>query len=173
MLAYGMSEFKLADTLQIEVREAKDIIHKFFFIVPKVKQFLKGIGNLGKKRGYIKTSAPFSRIRWFPKWKNAINTNDFKTIGEIERQSMNTPIQGTNADIIKTAMINIQNIIDDNNYPVQIILQVYDELQTICKEEFAEEWKIILEREMINAAKIVIKSIPVEVDCKISSCWQK
>jgi len=172
-LAYGMSEFKLADTMQIEVVEAKRIIAKFFSIVPDVKRFLGKLGELGKSRGFIKTPKPFSRIRWFSEWKDAVTTGNFKILGEIERASKNSPIQGTNANLIKQAMINIQDIIDINNYPVQIIMQVYDELQTLCKEDFAEEWKLILEREMIKAAKIVIKSIPVEVECKISDYWNK
>jgi DNA polymerase I-like protein with 3'-5' exonuclease and polymerase domains len=172
-LSYGMSKFKLSDTLQIKVDKAEDIINKFFSIVPKVKKFLVTIGNLGKTRGYIKTAKPFSRIRWYQQWQTAIDTGDLKVLGEIERASMNTPIQGTNADIVKTAMINIQKIIDGNDYPVQIVMQIYDEIQTVCREEFAEEWRTILEQEMIKAAQIVIKSIPVEVDCKISQYWSK
>jgi len=172
-LSYGMSEFKLADTIQIDVKEAKKLISKFFSIVPQVEKFLTTIGNLGKTRGYIKTSKPFSRMRWFQQWQTAIETGDLKILGEIERASKNSPIQGSNADIVKLAMINIQKIIDENNYPVEIIMQVYDELVCLVKEEFAEEWKPILEQEMITAAQIVIKSIPVEVDCKISTCWKK
>lgn len=168
-----MSEFKLADTMQISVDEAKKIIKRFFSVVPKVEEFLNMLGNLGKSRGYIKTPKPFQRIRWFPKWQSAIETDDFKELGTIERASKNMPIQSTNANLVKLAMIKVQNAIDSNNYPVQIIMQVYDELQTICKEEFAEEWRGILERLMIESAQEVIKSIPVEVDCKINSCWSK
>lgn len=172
-LAYGMSEFKLADTMQIEVSKAKELIKKFFLVVPKVEEFLNMLGNLGRSRGYIKTPKPFQRIRWFPKWQSAIETDDFKELGAIERASKNMPIQSTNANLVKLAMIKVQNEIDTNNYPVQIIMQVYDELQTLCKEDFAEEWKVILEKLMIEAAQEVIKSIPVEAECKISSCWSK
>ena len=167
-LAYGMSEFKLADTMQISVEEAKKLIKQFFSVVPMVKQFLDGIGILGRTRGYIKTGRPFSRIRWFD-----LSKAGQKELGEIERASKNHPMQGSNGDITKQAMITLQQIIDDNNYPVQIIMQVYDEIQTLCREDFAEEWKIILERVMIESAQIVIKTIPVEVDCKINSCWAK
>jgi DNA polymerase-1 len=168
-LSYGMSEFKLADTMQIPVTEAKGIIKQFFSIVPGVERFLNALGNFGKTKGFIRSARPFLRIRWFPTYKS----NDFATLGQIERASKNTPIQATNADIIKLAMVNIDNLIVKNNYPVQIVMQVYDELQTICKEEFAESWKVILQKEMIDAAKVVIKTIPVEVDCKISQCWSK
>ena len=93
-LAYGMSKFKLADTMGISVDEADRIIKKFFAVVPKVEEFLNNLGNLGKSRGYIRTGDPFRRIRWFPKFKDSIdNTNPeaFKLQGEIERASKNTP----------------------------------------------------------------------------------
>ena len=172
-LSYGMSKYKLADTLQISVEEAEEIINQFFSVVPKVKSFLEGLRDLGKRRGYIRTGKPFSRIRWFPKWDNARETQSFSVLEEIGRASMNTPIQGSNADVIKQAMINIQNRIDGENWPVQIVMQVYDELQTICREDRAEEWREVLEFEMKKAAQIIITSIPVEVDCKISDYWEK
>ncbi len=175
-LAYGMSKFKLADTIDISVDEAEAIINKFFNAVPKVKSFLVGLGNLGKSRGYIRTAAPFSRVRWFPKWKDATNPNHpmaFKYLGEIERESMNTPIQGCNGDLVKLALVNTQKVIDENNYPVKILLSVYDEIQTECLSTFAEEWKVILDNIMVTSAQTVIKSIPVVVDCKISNHWSK
>jgi DNA polymerase-1 len=91
-LAYGMSHFKLSDTIDVSEKEAKDIIDKFFKAVPKVKQMLDKLGEFGKKHGYIMTPPPFNRIRWFPKWKGR-NTS-FKDLGEIERASKNMPIQG-------------------------------------------------------------------------------
>lgn len=172
-LAYGMSKFKLADTIDISVDEADKIIKKFFSVVPKVNSFLNNLGDLGKKRGYIKTSPPYSRIRWFENWKYAIENDNFKILGEIERAAKNTPIQGTNGDCIKQALVNAQKYIDENKAPVKIILAVYDEIQTECDEDFADEWKVILENIMKDAAKIIIKSIPVEVDCKISKYWTK
>ena len=131
------------------------------------------LGYSGRTRGYIRTPEPFRRIRWYQNWEKAYKESDSKVLGEIERASKNMPIQSTNANVIKLAMIRVQDVIDKNNYPVQIIMQVYDELQTLCKEEFAEEWKTILERIMIESAQEVIKSIPVVADCKISDCWSK
>lgn len=89
-----MSEYKLADTMDIPVAQAKAIIDKFFKAVPKVEKFLISLGNLGKSRGYIRTAPPYSRIRWFEQWQHAYETKDFKILGEIERASKNTPIQG-------------------------------------------------------------------------------
>ena len=172
-LAYGMSEFKLADTMEISVSDAKAIITKFFKAVPKVEKFLTGLGKLGKERGFIRTSAPYRRIRWFEQWEHAVETENFGVMGSIERASKNTPIQGSNGDIIKQALIDVQQEIYDNNWDVKIILAVYDEIQTECKEDQAEAWKNKLDELMVNAAKKVLLEVPVVVDCSIHDYWQK
>jgi DNA polymerase-1 len=176
-LAYGMSEFKLADTIEVTTDKAKEIINKFFSVVPNVSKFLSGLGNLGKQRGYIKTPKPYSRIRWFSNWSEDA---DFKTLGEIERASKNTPIQGGNADLTKLATIYIYNYIIDNKLwipnqvdKLKIIHQVHDEIQTEVDDEFAEEWKEKMNELMLEAGKVIIKTIPMKVDCKISKCWSK
>lgn len=170
-LAYGMSKFKLADTVDISEEQADEIIKQFFKIVPDVEAFLNMMGNYGKQRGYIKTFKPYSRRRIFTDWKGPKTPR--KALGEIERASKNQPIQGSNGDIIKQALVDTQKAIDDNDYPVKILMAVYDEIQTECREDFAEEWKQILEKIMIKAAQIVIKNVPIEVDCKINDYWSK
>ena len=172
-LAYGMSEFKLADTMEIPVSDAKAIINKFFKAVPKVEKFLRSLGELGKKRGYIKTSPPYQRIRWFEQWQYAVEHDDFKIMGEIERASKNSPIQGSNGDIIKQALIDVQQEIYTNNWDVKIILAVYDEIQTEVKADQAEAWKVKLDELMVTAAKKVLVEVPVVVDCGIHDYWQK
>jgi DNA polymerase-1 len=175
-LAYGMSHYKLADTIQVPEEEAKTTINKFFKAVPKVKTFLNLLGNLGKERGFIRSGGDISRVRWFPKWilsQDKSNKDRFKILGEIERASMNSPIQGTNANVIKLALINVYKEIKQNNWPVKILLSVYDEIQTECREDKAEEWKVKLEEIMINSAKEFIKTIPVLADCHVSDYWTK
>tara|TARA_R110000868_G_scaffold172683_1_gene408609 strand:- start:21 stop:1268 length:1248 start_codon:yes stop_codon:yes gene_type:complete len=169
-LAYGMSKFKLADTMQITVDEADAIIKKFFKVVPDVEKFLTMLGELSKARGFIRTPQPYGRIRWFEGYDNK---EDFKNLGTIERAGKNTPIQGCNGDIIKLALIKVQDYIDKNNLPINILLSVYDEIQTECPINLAEQWKLDLDRLMIEAAQHVIKTVPVIVDSKISTCWQK
>jgi DNA polymerase-1 len=159
--------------MDVAVKVAKDIITKFFKKVPKVKQLLDKFGNLAKQHGRIRTAAPFRRIRWFPEWEFAVETKDFKTMGEIERAGKNTPIQGTNGDIIKLALSMLQNKIDVEDLPVQILLSVYDEIQCECPDDIAEEWKEVMNDTMIKAAQVVIKDVPIVVDCKISKCWKK
>jgi DNA polymerase-1 len=165
-----MSKFKLADTMQIPVGEADKIIKKFFKVVPNVQRFLDSLGELAKARGYIKSGQPYGRIRWFDGYDIKDN---FVRQGEIERAGKNTPIQGTNGDIIKSALIKVQNFIDINKLPINILLSVYDEIQTECPEDIADWWKLELDRIMVEAAKEVIKSVPIVVDCKISNYWDK
>ena len=175
-LAYGMSEYKLSNTILVPVNEARDIINKFFSKVPKVKEFLDSLGNLAKTRGFIRTAPPYSRVRRFPKWeylRDNDSHNRDKWLGEIERAGKNSPIQGTNADIIKLALINLQDEIDNNNWDVNLLLTVYDEVQSEAHRSIAEEWKSVQDKIMVDAAQTIIKSVPIIVDCKISECWQK
>lgn len=173
IVAYGMSEYKLSDTLQIPVEQASYIIDKFFESVPKVKHFLERLKELGISRGFIRTGNPYSRIRWFPTWQQAKEEKNIKELESIGRQAKNTPMQGANGNVIKLALIKVQEEIDKNNWPVKILLSVYDEIQTECKEDKAKEWCTKLEQIMIDSAKEFIKSIPVIVDCKIADCWSK
>lgn len=170
-LAYGMSHYKLSDTIQVSEKEAEDIINKFFKVVPEVKKFLTKLGNFGKTNGYITTPPPYSRIRWFPKWKGA--DTSFADLGEIERASMNTPIQGGNAAVIKHALVQIQRYIDENNLPVKILLSIYDEIQTECREDIADWWKDKLKELMIESAEVWLKTVPIDVDVKVNDCWTK
>jgi DNA polymerase-1 len=164
-LAYGMSKYKLSDTMNISLEDADKIITKFFKAVPKVERLLNTLGELGSKRGFIRTTAPFRRIRWFEDYE------DSKFTEGIIRQSKNSPIQGTNADIIKQALIDTYAGRIDKR--IGIILSVYDEIQTECPNELVEVWEKTLEKIMIDAAQKVIKTIPVEVDCKTSDYWAK
>ena len=174
-LAYGMSKFKLSNNLQITVDDAEKIIKKFFSAVPNVEVFLNTLSKLGTSRGYIRSGQPYKRIRFFPEWKKSmIGDKKYASIlSSIERKSKNMPIQATNGNVIKKALILIQNEIDKNNYPVNILLSVYDEIQTECREDFAAEWVVILEKLMIEAGKESIKTIPIKCDCSISDYWTK
>ncbi len=175
-LAYGMSEFKLANTLDIAVDKAKKIIDDYFAIVPNVKRFLELLGNYGKTYGLIKTYAPYRRIRWFEKWSPALNEEIFeesRVLGEIERASKNTPIQGANADLTKQALIDVYKYIKQNELPIKIIITVHDEIRTRCPKYLAESWASTMGRIMTDAGKTIVKSVPMKVDCTITDCWSK
>lgn len=167
MLAYGGSKFKLSEVAQISVNDADKIIKKFFSKVPRVEKILSLWAKTAVKNGYIRINTTYNRVRWFPN----LNKEDFKTIGETERAAKNSIPQGSNADVMKETLIRLQQTIDDNNYPVNILLSIHDEVLTECRESFANEWKEILEKTMIESAQMIIKSIPVKVDGVISDYW--
>lgn len=100
-LVYGMSKYKLADTLSIDVDAADMIIKDYFKSTVKLNNFLAGCRAYGMKYGYIRCFAPYKIIRYFPKWNPIKEAMDFKDIGSIERASMNTPIQAKIAGLIK------------------------------------------------------------------------
>lgn len=170
-LAYGMSEYKLADTMNSTPEEAKQVIRDFFDKVPLVEEKLEEFGAFAKKNGYIITSPPYKRRRWFPGTHRAWSEGDTKRLGSIERAGKNTPIQGTNADITKLAMVNAYEYIEENNYPASILLAVYDELQTEVRDDLAEEWRETLQSIMEESAKTIITTVPVIAECSISDYW--
>lgn len=169
MLAYGMSQFKLADVIQTTPEKAKLIIDQFFSVVPKLKQFLNLISHVALTTGRIRSNQVYRRIRWFPQLKK----DDPKSVGEVSRAALNFPPQSSNADLIKQCMINLLEEIETHDYPARMILTIHDEILTEVPEDFAEEWKIIQERVMKETIKTVIKSIPVEVSTVIDKCWRK
>jgi len=178
-LSYGMSEFKLSNTIGVPVDQAEEVIKKFFSKVPAVEKFLNGLGQRASLRGYIKVPNPYGRVRFFPKY-NVIKQYPNETCnvakkwhGEMERAGKNSPIQGVNGTVIKIALIKVQEEIDKHNYPVKILLSVYDELQTECREDFAEEWCKILEQKMVEAGEVLIKTVPIIAECKITDYWSK
>lgn len=175
-IIYGMSEFKLSKELVIPIEEAKEMIDNYYKALPQLKKYLDACKNYGMKHGYIRTFKPYSLIRFFPDWSilDSLSFKDRKiAVGNIERQSGNSPIQGSGAVITKLALRNIRRCILDNNYPVKIILTVHDEINCEVKEDFAEQWAEIQKTIMINAGKEIITIIPVEVDVKITTYWKK
>jgi len=168
-LVYGMSEFKLANTLSITKEEAKSMIDKYFSNLPKLKEFLELAANYGKQNLMIRTCKPYRRIRFFEK------SDDFKKTGEIERASKNTVIQGTSADMTKLALVYIRNYIKSNKLQdkVKIVMSVHDQVD--CEElaEYAQEWSKIQQNLMQQAGEVIITGIPVLSDITISDVWSK
>ena len=170
-LAYGMSEFKLSDTLGISVKEAKQMIKKYFTVFPAIKKFLDNLGAFGKDNGFIRTFAPYRRIRWFEDWSQEME--DFAALGSIERASKNTPIQGTGADMTKLALVMVRKSIKQQDLPVKLIMTVHDQIDTICKKDFAEKWSIMLKGIMEEAALKIITNGLLKSDTNITKQWQK
>lgn len=167
-LSYGLSEYKLSDILQTTPREAKKIIDQFFSVVPKVKTFLDQLAKYATTKGHIISDPFYKRIRWFPNF----DKENFKTVGETERAAKNYVPQSSNGNLLKQCLINLQDIIDNNNYPVRILLTVHDSIVSETTEEFAPTWKDIQETTMKNTITILIKSFPIKIDSTIGKTWR-
>jgi DNA polymerase-1 len=174
-LAYGMGPKKLSETINCSTKEAKELITKYFKAFPKIEAFLNGLGEFGKKHGYIETFPPFRRKRWFNSWtpKMYSDRDSFMELGSIERASKNTPIQGSSADMTKLALVLIHKHVKENNLPVKIIMTVHDQIDTICPREYAEEWKIVMTELMERAANTVIKNGLLKAETSITNVWSK
>ncbi|MDO4294958.1 MAG: DNA polymerase I [bacterium] len=161
-IVYGISAFGLSEDLSISRKEALEYIEKYFATYPRVKQFLDGLVETAKKDGYVSTM--FHRRRPVPELKsgNAMQ----RAFGE--RVAMNSPIQGTAADIIKIAMIEVDRELCRQGLQSRIVLQVHDELLVEAKEEELEIVKQILSEKMKGAAKL---KVPLEIDTKSGYSW--
>ena len=176
-LAYGMGPNKLADTLNISMVAAKELIEKYFQTFPAIKGFLDKLGNYGKKYGYIKTFPPYNRKRWFTNWYPKIwdNASSKMELGSIERASKNTPIQGASADMTKKALVLLRRLIRENDLEdqVKLVMTVHDQIDTICKSNFADSWGRLMKMTMEEAAKEIVTNGLLEAEVTVSNCWEK
>jgi DNA polymerase-1 len=174
-LAYGMGPKKLSETINCSMTEAKELIEKYFKAFPKIKRFLEDQGEFGKRYGFVTTFFPFYRKRWFDTWTPKMygDRDSFMELGSIERASKNTPIQGSSADMTKLALVYLYKRIKKHNYPVKIVMTVHDQIDTICPEYFAEEWKIYMTEEMENAANKIIRNGLLKAETSITKVWSK
>ena len=174
-LAYGMGPHKLADTLNISVDDAKLLIEKYFTAFPSIKGFLDKLGNFGKKYGYIKTFPPYNRRRWFTNWYPRIwdNKSSSMELGSIERASKNTPIQGASADMTKHALILMRQQIRDFDLPVKLVMTVHDQIDTICRNDYVDQWKIAMKDLMELAALGIVTNGLLKAEVSVSNCWEK
>lgn len=182
-LAYGMSEFKLASTLQIPVPEAKQLIIEYFKAFPGIGKTLEFLGNFGVTKGYIQTIWPYYRRRFFPNWQFYTRFIDAHIqeaqyhpgLGEIKRASMNQPIQGSSADMMKLAVRDVYNYIHANELSdkVHMVMQVHDQLDCVTTDDFKEQWSIIQTQLLEAAAKVFIPSGMLKAETTITKRWSK
>lgn len=182
-LAYGMSEFKLAGELQITIREAKNLIEEYFSTFPKIGEVLDIMGRHGVEKGWVPTLAPFHRKRFYPVWEGfkpyidpyLLGIINVPALGEIERASKNHPIQGTSADIVKTAMVLVRDYIKDNDLRDIIKLQanVHDQITTKTIIDYAPIWQLKLNELMCTAGKLVIPTGILKAEVNITDRWSK
>ena len=161
-IVYGISNFGLGRNIHISAKKADEYIKRYFERFPAVKSYLDGLIELAKSRGYAETA--FGRRRTIPELTSA--KYQLRKFGE--RVAMNTPLQGTAADIIKIAMVNVRNRL--NGMKSRLILQVHDELVVDAAADELEEVKAILKAEMENAVSL---SVPLNVDISVGKNWME
>lgn len=176
MALFGGTKWKLSKILQCSLEEAQDLLDKYFASTKQLQGFLTKCANYGLKHGYIRSGKPYSMIRWFPNWKSNLDSyKDSKIIGEIIRNSYNTPVQATAAICTKLALINLRKYIKDNNLQdkVKIIHVVHDAIYTEVDDDFAEEFAEIQSQIMIDAGKVFVKELELLTDITIKPFWCK
>ena len=161
-IIYGISSYGLSENLGILPKEAKQIIDNYLNTYPGIKEYMDNTIKKAYQDGYVKTL--FGRIRYIPELKNT----NYMIRNSGERMALNTPIQGTSADIIKKAMIEIHKSLKENNLKSKMILQVHDELifDALISEE--EQLKKIIKEVMENTFKL---KVPLKVDIETGSDW--
>ncbi len=161
-IVYGISSFGLSQDLSITPKEAKSYIDEYFKTYPRIKKFLDRLVDDAKEKGYCETM--FGRRRPVPELKST-NFNQ-RSFGE--RVAMNSPIQGTAADIIKYAMVHVYDALKEKGLQSKLILQIHDELLIETRKNEVEEVQAVLSQEMQNACELAVK---LEIDLHIGTDW--
>ena len=161
-IVYGIGDFSLSQDIHVTKKEAAEYIESYKHKYPRIEAYLDSIIKEAYENGYVTTE--FGRRRYIPELTSSKMM--LKKFGE--RVAMNSPIQGTAADIMKIAMINTFKALNDANIDAHIILQVHDELIIEASEECAERAKQILKNEMENAVKT---KVPLLAEVSVGKCW--
>jgi DNA polymerase I len=161
-IVYGISDYGLSQNLNISRAEAREYIDTYFERFPGVKDYIDNIIREAKDQGYVETI--FHRRRYLPD----INSRNFNLRSFAERTAMNTPIQGSAADIIKVAMIQVAKRLDEENLEAKMLLQVHDELVFEAPEAELPALKKLVEETMENALDL---SIPLSVESDSGDTW--
>jgi len=161
-IIYGISVFGLSDRLGIPRAEAKELIDGYFITYPDVKKYMDSSIQRAKEAGYVETL--LGRKRYLPD----INSQNGVVRGFAERNAINAPIQGTAADIIKIAMVRIQNRLEEENLEAKMTMQVHDELNfTVPTGELEKVRKLVID-EMEQAIQL---RVPLTADCGVGDNW--
>lgn len=161
-IVYGISDFGLSEQLGVSKKKAKEYIEQYLEKYSGIKKFMDDIVEIAKEQGYVETV--FHRRRYIKE----LESNNYMVRQFGARAAMNTPIQGTAADIMKIAMIDVYNKLKEEKLDAKIILQVHDELMIECKENDKEKVKTILKSCMENAITLLI---PLKVETSEADNW--
>lgn len=161
-IIYGISAFGLAENIGISRKEAAEIITNYFASYPSIKTFMDKNIAFAKENGYVET------IKGRRRYLKDINSANAIVRGFAERNAINAPIQGSSADMIKVAMINIQKQMLEGNMQSKMILQVHDELVFDAHLDEVEDLKVMVEKEMREAISL---NVPIVVDMNTGKNW--
>jgi len=161
-IIYGISAFGLGQRLGIGRTEAGNLIDQYFEKYPGIKRYMDESIEFARQNGFVQTI--YGRKRYL----RDINSGNFTVRSFAERNAINAPIQGSAADMIKLAMINIHRQMEKNNFKSQMILQVHDELLFDTFRDELDQLKEIVELEMKNALKL---NVPIEIGMGIGENW--
>ncbi|MBQ7002114.1 MAG: DNA polymerase I [Oscillospiraceae bacterium] len=161
-IVYGISEFSLAEDIGVSRYEAREYIDNYLANYRGVRAYMKKVVENAKETGYTETL--YGRRRYIPELKSS----NFNIRSGAERIALNTPIQGTAADLIKLAMIRVEDALNANFPEAQLLLQVHDELIVECPEAMAEEVAALVSREMQSVAEL---NVPLTAEAKIGKSW--
>lgn len=161
-IVYGISDYGLSQNLNIPRKEAAEFIQRYFTSFPGVKQYMDNIVKQAREHGYVTTL--LHRRRYLPD----INSKNFNRRSFAERTAMNTPIQGTAADIIKQAMVKMAERLSADGLKSRMLLQVHDELIFETPPDEVESLKTVVREIMENAVKL---SVPLKVDVSTGKTW--
>jgi DNA polymerase-1 len=161
-IVYGQSAFGLSQSLGISRDEAQSFINAYFKRYHGVRVWLDNTMAEARQAGFVKTL--YGRIRPIPD----INSKDFNMRNFAERIAVNSPIQGTAADIVKIAMIRVHRLLQERNLAAKILLQVHDELVLEAPEAEVETVRNLVRAEMEGAAQLIV---PLKVDLNVADNW--
>lgn len=168
-LMYGMGPASLARQIGVTPEEGREYLDRYFASYPSVKRFLEKMAKDAVRNGW--SSTPAGRKRWYT--MPVTSDPDYKKkIGSIERQAKNHPIQGTNADAVKYALVFLQERLKKENIDGGLMLTVHDEIVSEIREDQAEYWAKVQAEEMCRAAYLFIKKVPVIADPSVSDVWE-
>ena len=161
---YGMSDYGLEQATELSREEASQFITLYFERYPRVREYIEATKEQARKLGYVQTV--LGRRRFIPE----INSPNRQVREAAERMAINAPVQGTSADIIKVAMINIHREMKERNLKSKMLLQIHDELVFEVPQEEVEELKSLVAELMSQAVKL---SVPLKIDIKLGKNWGK
>lgn len=161
-IIYGISSFGLSENLNISTKEAQNFIDEYLNTYPGIKEYMEKTINQAYECGYAKTL--FNRKRKIEELKNS----NYMIRQSGERMALNTPIQGTSADIIKKAMVEIHKKLKENNLKSKMIIQVHDELVFDCLKDEKEDVITIMQKVMENVCDL---KVPLKIDVEYGNNW--